>query len=74
MKKAEDSDALILRMYEYTGKDGEVKVSLPAGATHAAITNMMEKEDGAALPVTDNAVMVPIHPYEILTLKVSYTR
>lgn len=72
MKKAEDSNALILRMYESAGKSEQVKVTLPAGATQAQLTNLMEKEDGASVPVADGVATVTIHPYEILTLKVNY--
>jgi alpha-mannosidase len=46
MKKAEDSNALILRMYESGRKSEQVKIGLPAGATRASITNLMEQEDG----------------------------
>jgi alpha-mannosidase len=73
MKKAEDSNALILRMYESGGKSEQVKVGLPAGATRASVTNLMEQEDGAAVPLSDGIATVSIHPYEILTLKVDYS-
>jgi alpha-mannosidase len=74
MKKAEDSNALILRMYESGGKSEQVEIGLPAGATRARITNLMEQEDGAAVPLSDGTATVSIHPYEILTLKVDYSR
>jgi len=72
MKKAEDSNSLILRMYESAGKTEQVRVTVPAGARHVAITNLMENEDGASVPLSDRIATVSIHPYEILTLKVSY--
>jgi alpha-mannosidase len=72
MKKAEDSNALILHMYEYAGKETQLKVKLPKGATEAMETNLMEKKDGPALPLSDGVVSVTIHPYEILALKVNY--
>ena len=74
MKKAEDSNALILRMYEVAGKSEQVKVGVPAGATRASITNLMEQENGAAVPLSDGVATVEIHPYEILTLKVDTSR
>ena len=74
MKKAEDSNALILRMYESAGRSEQVRVKLPEGADHATVTNLMEKEDGAAIPISNGTATVSIHPYEILTLKVDYTR
>ena len=73
IKKAEDSDALVLRMYEVAGKSDSVKITLPEGATTAEVTNLMESGNGASVPVSDGAATVPVHPYEILTLKVAYS-
>jgi hypothetical protein len=42
MKKAEDSDVLILRLVKWAGKSGEVKVKIPPGATSAVLTNLRE--------------------------------
>ena len=72
MKKAEDSDALVLRMYEIAGKSVNVKVTVPEGATTATATNLIEQHDGTAVPVTGNVATVAVHPYEIVTLKVAY--
>jgi alpha-mannosidase len=72
MKKAEDSNALILRMYEAAGVEEQVKVTLPAGARRAVLTNLMENEDGASVPLSDRTAELSIDPYEILTLKVEY--
>ena len=72
VKKAEDSDGLILRMYEWAGKTATVAVHLPQGATGATVTNMMEKPEGAPLSVEGDMVKVAIKPYEILTICVNY--
>ena len=45
---------------------------MPAGATGATVTNLMEKPEGSALEVAGDVVKVPIHPYEILTIQVNY--
>ncbi len=74
IKKAEDSNALILRMYEVAGKSEQIKVTLPDGATTATLTSLIEQHDSTAVPVAGNIATVSIDPYEILTLKVSYTR
>ncbi len=73
VKKAEDSNALILRMYEWAGQSGNVKLHLPAGATSATITNLMEKSEGGPLPVSGDTLTAPIKPFQILTLQVNYT-
>jgi alpha-mannosidase len=72
IKKAEDSDALIFRMYEWAGEATQVKLHIPAGATAATETNLMEKPEGANLNLTGDVVTVPIKPYEILTIQATY--
>jgi alpha-mannosidase len=72
VKKAEDSDGLILRVYEWAGKSSTAEFHVPAGATGATITNLMEKPEGSQLQVAGDVVKVPIHPYEILTIRVDY--
>jgi alpha-mannosidase len=72
LKKAEDSDALIFRVYEWAGKSGEVKFHVPKGATSATVTNLMEKPEGAPLKVVDDTVTADITPFQILTVEVGY--
>jgi alpha-mannosidase len=72
VKKAEDSDALVFRMYEWAGTATEVKLHIPHGATYAVESNMMEKPEGDHLNLTNDVVTVPIKPYEILTLQAIY--
>jgi alpha-mannosidase len=72
VKKAEDDNGLIFRVFEWAGKQSEVTFTVPHGATAATETNLMEKTVGAQLPLSDDKVTIPIHPYEILSLKVDY--
>jgi len=72
MKKAEDSNSLIFRVYEWAGKSGDVQFHVPSGATAATVTNLMEKAEGTPLAVTGDTVTAPIHPFEILTVRVDY--
>jgi alpha-mannosidase len=72
LKKAEDSNGLIFRAYEWAGKSGDVRIHVPKGATGATLTNLMEKPEGAALRIDNDTVTAPIHPYEILTVQVNY--
>ena len=74
VKKAEDSNALILRMYEWAGKDGNVRIRVPRGAQTARLVNLMEQAQGATLSIEGgNAITVPVHPYEIVTVEVDYS-
>ena len=72
VKKAEDANGLIFRVYEWAGKETTAEFHVPAGATGATVTNMMETPEGGALAVAGDVVKVPIHPYEILTIRVDY--
>ncbi|MGB7844467.1 MAG: alpha-mannosidase [Candidatus Acidiferrum sp.] len=71
MKKAEDEDGLILRFYEWAGKEADVKLRLPAGAITAALTNLMEKPL-AEIPVQNGIVSVHTKPFEIMTIRVGF--
>ncbi len=71
MKQAEDDDDLILRYYEWAGKEADVKLILPAGAQSASETNLMEKASGSA-PLAGNSITVHTKPYEIKTVKINF--
>jgi alpha-mannosidase len=73
VKKAEDSSALILRFYEWAGKDGEVRIQIPNGATSARLADLLEQPEGSPLSIEHGDILtVPAHPYEIVTVKIEY--
>ena len=72
VKKAEDSNSLIFRVFEWAGKQSTVTFTVPEGATAATETNLMEKPEGQPLTVSGNKVTTNISPYEILTVRVDY--
>jgi alpha-mannosidase len=83
VKKAEDQNGqgvngLIFRAYEWAGKETMAEFHVPAGATGATVTNLMEQPEGGPLSLTTekegDVVKVPIHPYEILTIRVDYAK
>ena len=74
VKKAEDANAVIFRVYEWAGKQTTAEFHVPPGATSATVTNLMEQPEGAPLAISGDTVRVPIHPYEILTVRVDYAR
>jgi alpha-mannosidase len=73
VKKAEDSNGLIVRLYEWSGKEGYVNLHIPPGSTAATLTNLMEVPEGGSLerPNPDE-VRVPVHPYSIVSLRIDY--
>ena len=72
VKKAEDENALVIRFYEWAGKDGEIAIQLPPGAESAAETDLMERPI-ADLPVHSSSVTLHTKPYEIKTIKVRFS-
>lgn len=72
MKKAEDSAALIFRMYESAGRGGPTTVTVPKGGAAAEIVNMMEQPMNQPAILQGDKVQVTIHPWEILTVAVKY--
>ena len=71
MKRSEDDDSLVLRFYEWAGRESDVKIKLPSGARSAAETDLMEKPI-AELTLSQDAVTVHTKPYEIKTVKVQF--
>jgi alpha-mannosidase len=72
VKKGEDDNALILRFYEWAGKESDIALQLPPGAESAAETDLMERAI-ASVRVQNNVVSVHTKPYEIKTVKVRLT-
>ena len=72
MKKAEDENAVVLRFYEWAGKDGDVTLQLPPGAQSAEETDLMEKPIGSA-SLQNGRVTLHTKPYEIKTIKVQFS-
>ena len=65
VKRAEDSDALILRLYEPHGGRGTARIRVPA--TRAWRANLLE-DRGEELPIEDGEIVVPFRPWEIVTV------
>lgn len=72
MKKAEDGNALVVRFYEWAGKDSDVTLQLPPGAQSAVETDLMEKPIGS-VSLHDGKVNLHTKPYEIKTVKVQFS-
>jgi len=71
VKRAEDGGALIVRFYEWGGKESTVRLLFPPGAESAAETDLMERPAGS-ISLQGGAVSVPTKPYEIKTVKISF--
>ncbi len=76
MKKSEDGNSLILRFYEWAGRKTDAKITVPAGASEAVETNLMEhdkKDASALLAIHDDQVRVHVEPFSINTVRIVYS-
>jgi alpha-mannosidase len=69
VKRAEDSDALVLRLYEAHGARGTARVRLGVPFSSALRANALE-DDGAPLEVEGNEIAIAYRPHELVTVKV----
>jgi alpha-mannosidase len=73
LKKAEDSEDMIVRFYEWAGKDSNVQLRFAPGVESAEETNLIEKASGALSP--QNGVLpVSTKPYEIKTVQIHLSK
>jgi alpha-mannosidase len=70
IKRAEDSDAIVLRLYEPYGARGVARVRLSVPFSSARRTNALE-DDGNSLESDGRTIVLPYRPHEIVTVKVS---
>jgi alpha-mannosidase len=71
LKRAEDSNALIVRFYEWAGKDGIVALQFTGKLQSAFETDLMERPL-KPLYFENATVSVPTAPYEIKTVMINY--
>jgi alpha-mannosidase len=68
MKKAEQGDAVILRLYDIEGKDSEAGIGLFAPVKTAVRTNIIE-EDGAVIKPRRDKLVLPVGHHAVETVK-----
>ncbi len=69
VKRAEDGDGIVLRLYEAHGGRGTASVRLVRPVAAAARATLLEEPE-EALEVHGGAVVVPFRPWEIVTVRV----
>ena len=70
VKKAEDHDDLIVRLYESTGATTHAAVQFGSPVSAVSLVNLLE-EAARPLPLSGNQVNLTFGPYEIQTLRLS---
>jgi alpha-mannosidase len=69
VKRAEDSDALVLRLYEAHGARGTARVRVGVPFTGAVACNLLE-DPAEALEVDGDEIVVPYRPHEVVSVLV----
>ena len=69
IKRAEKSDAVVLRLYEAHGGRGTARVRLAASVASATLANALEDER-EPLAVEEGAIVVSYRPHQIATVVV----
>jgi alpha-mannosidase len=70
VKKAEDSDAIIIRLYEAAHSTADVMLTLGMPVAFAEEVNLME-ESIQPLTISDNQLALKLKPFEIKTIKLA---
>jgi alpha-mannosidase len=68
VKKAEKSDAVVLRVFEHANIRAEATIRFGIPVRTVRTVNLMEEEPSAPLDIKDNAVTLSLRPFEIATL------
>lgn len=69
VKKAEDGDGIVLRLFEAFRETKEVVLRFGIKIAGASLCNLLEEEE-EKLPIAGNSVAFTIKPFEIVTIKV----
>lgn len=73
VKRAEDSEALVLRFVEWDGRPATATVTLREPIRSARRANLLE-DPGEVIPVTGRTFRIALRPYEIATILVEPVR
>jgi alpha-mannosidase len=67
VKRAEDSDALVLRLYEAHGARGTARIRLGVPFSSAVSCNLLE-DSGEPFETDGDEILVPYRPHEIVSV------
>jgi alpha-mannosidase len=71
LKKAEDGEGLVLRLYEPHGARGKSALRFAPGIKRAERVNLLEEVDasGPVPTVEGGTLRIEVRPFEVLTLR-----
>jgi alpha-mannosidase len=68
VKKAEDTDAIVVRLYEAWGRRGPARLTCAAPVAEARRTDLLEHEQVRLEPDDDGSIPLHLRPFEIFTV------
>jgi alpha-mannosidase len=71
VKRAEDSDDLVVRLYETHGGRGPIRLTSPLAFVRAARCNLLEDKEGE-LKWENGGVTIEMLPFQVVTLKLGF--
>ena len=69
VKKADDNDDLIVRLYEAFDRRSTAKLSFGFDVKDVALCDLLERPE-QSLQIENNTVSLPVRNFEILTLRI----
>jgi len=69
LKRSEDGEAVILRLYEPHGARGLARLRFPGGLKRGEKTNLLEDRGGKQVRVEGDAIDLEVRPFEVVTLR-----
>jgi alpha-mannosidase len=70
LKKAEDGEGWIVRLYEAGGSSARARLAFAFPIQHAQEANLLEAPSGPPLSIQDQAVELLFHPFEVKTVRI----
>ena len=74
LKKAEDSDDIILRLYEPYGNRGQTTLETALPLKKAAIVNILEEQTNELIVKDEQRITVSFTPFQVISLKLTFAR
>jgi alpha-mannosidase len=74
LKKAEDSDDIILRIYEPYGNRGQTTLETALPLKRAAIVNILEEQLNELAVEEERRITISFTPFQVVSLRLTFTR
>jgi alpha-mannosidase len=68
VKKAEDGDNMVVRLYEALGQRGPVRLTCARPVADVRRANLLERPESKVELAADGSIPLSVHPFEIVTL------